>query len=71
MERLIYYWEIAVMAIEIIFALTVAVLVIVAAIVGRKELTDKVYFPWEKAEERAAKKKAKEEARARREFWRS
>ena len=30
-----------------------------------------VRLPWEKEEKKAAKKKAKEEARARREFWSS
>ena len=28
-----------------------------------------VRYPWEKEEKKAAKKRAKEEARARREFW--
>ena len=30
-----------------------------------------VRYPWEKEEKKAAKKRAKEEARARREFWSS
>ena len=33
------------------------------------DFSEKITFPWEKEEKRAAKKAAKEAERARREFW--
>lgn len=42
---------------------------ILVVVFGWRELSNKVFYPWEKEEKKAAKKREREERRARREFW--
>lgn len=68
METILFIWELvmyALIAIAVIFAAAVGIV----CVWRPQAWNDVMVEPWAKAERRAAKKKAKAELRARREFY--
>ena len=68
MMSIVFIWGIM-KTIMITIAIIIAVMAAVACVLRPRAWNNVVLEPWAKAERRAAKKKAKEELRARRAFY--